>query len=109
MDYFTIWDKDVEEVTPEGIHYLGGFIDFAECAARWEKERGGKRCVGECCLAGDPAYILFYSDRLGTRIAFEGESVLKVLFSQKASAAHRLKDMKKKIEANGFLLSEKKK
>ncbi|MBR5108678.1 MAG: hypothetical protein IK099_00660 [Clostridia bacterium] len=107
MDCFTIWDRDVEEVTGEGIHYLGGFIDFRECAARYGRERGGdSACVGECRAAGSLKYFLFYSDRIYTRLAFENEPVLKALFSKKTSDTARLREMRNKIEEAGYRFTE---
>ncbi|MBQ7655092.1 MAG: hypothetical protein IJI53_03165 [Clostridia bacterium] len=107
MDFFTLWDRDVEEVTSEGIHTLGGFIDFAECAARYQQERGGDgKCVGECRAEGNVKYILFYSERIYTRIAFEKEPALKALFTKKTSDRERFQEMRRKIEAAGYRLSE---
>ena len=107
MDSFTIWDRDVEEVNAEGIHYLGGFIDFAECAARFQKLRGGDgKFVGECRDGGKQKFLLFYSERIYTRLAFENEEPLKALFTKKPSALARLRDVKGKIEAAGYRFSE---
>ena len=107
MDCFTIWDRDVEEVTNEGIHYLGGFIDFAECAAVFKRQRGGDGTfVGECRDRGRLKYLLFYSERIFTRLAFENEPPIKTLFSKKPSDKERLKDVQKKIEDAGFHLSQ---
>ena len=107
MDCFTIWDRDVEEVTGEGIHYLGGFIDFAECAGRYERERGGDgKCLGECRADGGLKYFLFYSERIYTRLAFENEPAIKALFTKKASDTARFTEMRNKIEEAGYCFSE---
>ena len=107
MDCFTIWDRDVEEVNGEGIHYLGGFIDFKECEAQFRKERGGDGTfVGECRDGGRLKYLIFYTDRIYTRLAFESEPALKSLFTKKPSDRERLLEVKGKIEAAGYRLSE---
>ncbi len=107
MDTFTIWDRDVEEVNNEGIHYLGGFIDFAECAARFQKLRGGDGTfVGECRDGGKVKYLLFYSERIYTRLAFDSEVPIKSLFTKKPSDKERLREVKEKIEAAGYRLSQ---
>ena len=107
MDTFTIWDRDVEEVNGEGIHYLGGFIDFAECAARFQKLRGGDGTfVGECRDGGKVKYLLFYSERIYTRLAFDSEAPIKSLFTKRPSDRERLLEVKEKIEAAGYRLSE---
>lgn len=107
MDCFTIWDRDVEEVNAEGIHYLGGFIEFAECAAQFQKQRGGDGTfVGECRDGGKVKYLLFYTDRIFTRLAFDSEPAIKSLFTKKPSEQDRLMEMKEKIEAAGYHLSQ---
>ncbi|MBR3108131.1 MAG: hypothetical protein IKH30_13290 [Clostridia bacterium] len=107
MDCFTIWDRDVEEVTDEGIHYLGGFIDFAECAAQFERERGGDgKFVGECRDGGKLKYFIFYTDRIYTRLAFDSEPAIKALFTKKPSDKERLREILEKIEVAGYRMSQ---
>ena len=107
MDLFTIWDRDVEEVTQEGIHYLGGFVDFAQCAQRYAREQGGDgHCVGECSSLTDPKFFLFYTERLPTRIAFQNTGLLQSLIQKEPTDGDRLADMKKKILASGFTLRD---
>ena len=112
MDSFTIWDKDIEEVTASGIRYPGGFIDFAECAARCQRETGGDgRCVGRAALPLEsapektleaPVSILFFTDRLPTRLGFQGQGMLEALLNKQTPPEARLKALTDKIQAYGY-------
>lgn len=103
MDCFTIWEKDVEEITAAGIHYLGGFLDFSACRPR-EKDAA----IGEYSLRDTPVCLVFFTEPIATRIAFEAGSKWKALLTHQPPASKRLLNMKEKIEGFGFPLREKK-
>ena len=55
---------------------------------------------------GKVKYLLFYSERIYTRLAFDSEAPIKSLFTKKPSDRERLREVKEKIEAAGFRLSQ---
>lgn len=59
-DYIAITDSNIISVTPEGIHYTGGFISFLECVKNYKEEHGGSgKCVGERYAEDQPIIIVF--------------------------------------------------
>ncbi len=105
MDHLSIGDKDVQEITEKGIRYSGGFIDLADCAARFFRENGGSgQCVGECCAQGRLPYLAFYTQSLITRIVFQSESRVKELLHKKTPAFQRLRAMRDKLTELGYTL-----
>lgn len=101
-DYIVLTDRNVISVTPEGIHYTGGFISFLECAANYKEEHGGSgKCVGERYADGQPVNIVFYTAPQNTHIQFPEQSGIKKLFS-KRNAYRRFYTFHRQINEFGF-------
>ena len=101
-DYISITDRDIISITPEGIHYTGGFISFIECAENYKEEHGGTgKCVGERYADGEPMNIVFYTAPITTCIHFLEQSGIKKLFS-KTNAYRRFYGLQRQINSFGF-------
>lgn len=101
-DYIAITDSDVTSITLEGIHYIGGFISFLECAENYKEEHGGSgRCVGERYAADTPINIVFYTAPKTTHIHFLEQSGIKKLFS-KRNSYQRFYEFQQQINKFGF-------
>lgn len=103
MDQFSIEDREIQEITREGIRYPGGFIDFADCAARFHRENGGSgACVGESCAGGEPPYLAFHTQTLMTRIVFQSGNKFRELLHKATPALQRMQALKGKLTEFGY-------
>ncbi len=103
MDHFCIGDRDIQEITREGIRYPGGFIDFADCAARFYQENGGSgTCVGECFPLGRRPYLSFHTQTLKTHVVFPSDSRIREVLRKAVPALLRLQEMKSKLSEFGY-------
>ena len=101
-DYIAITDSNVISVTSEGIHYVGGFISFFECAENYKEAHGGSgKCVGERYADDHPINIVFYTAPKTTHIHFlEQNGIKKIFFSR--DAYHRFHKFQQQICNFGF-------
>jgi len=107
MDHISIGDQEIQEISRKGIRFSCGFIDFAECAARYLQQKGGDgQCVGESGREGKKCYLTFYTRDLITRIVFLSENALKAWISKKAPADKRLQDLKDRLTEFGYTVLE---
>lgn len=101
-DYIAIADSDVISITSQGIHYVSGFISFAECAVNYKEEYGGTgKCVGERYADDEPKNIVFYTAPKTTHIYFIKQGGIKQLFSKK-TAYQRFYEFQQQINRFGF-------
>ena len=101
-DYIAITDSTVLSVTPEGIHYTGGFISFLECATNYKEAHGGSgNCVGERYADDRPVNFVFYTAPKTTHLYFPEQSGIKKLFSG-GNAYQRFYQFHRQITKLGF-------